>query len=129
MTTDLKRLNAISGTVIDSAVRVHSALGPGLLETAYRACLARELATRGIAVQQEVPLPITYAGQTLEVGYRLDLLVEDLVVVEIKAVESLAPVHRAQLLSYLKLSKRPLGLLLNFNVVLLRDGIVRMRNG
>lgn len=129
MTTDLKRLNAISGTVIDSAVRVHSALGPGLLETAYRACLARELAIRGIAVQQEVPLPITYAGQTLEVGYRLDLLVEDLVVVEIKAVESLAPVHRAQLLSYLKLSKRPLGLLLNFNVVLLRDGIVRMRNG
>ncbi len=110
-------------------MKVHTALGQGLLDNAYRACLAHELATRGSAVKQEVPLPITYAGQTLEVGYRLDLFVEDLIVVEIKAVESIAPVHRAQLLSHLKLSKRPLGLLLNFNVVLLRDGIVRMRNG
>ncbi|MGC8550376.1 MAG: GxxExxY protein [Acidobacteriaceae bacterium] len=129
MTSDPKKLNAISGTVIDSAVKVHTALGPGLLENAYRACLAHELATRGLAVKQEVPLPITYAGRRLEIGYRLDLLAEDLIVVEIKAVETIAPVHRAQLLSYRKLSKRPLGLLLNFNVVLLRDGIVRMRNG
>lgn len=127
--SDLKKLNAISGAVIDSAVAVHTALGPGLLESAYRACLAHELTTRAIAVRQEVPLPIHYSGHTLEIGYRIDLLVEDLVVVEIKAVDAIAPVHRAQLLSYLKLSKRPLGLLLNFHVVLLRDGIVRMRNG
>ena len=127
--TDWRRLNTISGQIVDSALRVHSTLGPGLLESAYRACLAYELRTRNLAASEEVPLPVVYQTQRLEVGYRIDILVEDLVVVEVKSVGAIAPIHKAQLLSYLKLSGRPLGLLLNFNVVLMKEGIVRMRNG
>jgi GxxExxY protein len=108
---------------------VHCALGPGLLESAYQACLAFELRKRGLEVSPEVPLPLVYEGHKLEIGYRIDLLVEGQVVVEVKAVDAIAPIHRAQLLSYLILSKRPLGLLLDFNVALMKDGIVRMRNG
>ncbi len=126
---DWRRINAISGQIVDSALRVHSALGPGLLESAYRACLAYELRTREMTVFEEVPLPVMYESQRLEIGYRIDLLVENLVVVEVKSVAEIAPIHKAQLLSYLKLSGRPLGLLLNFNVVLMKNGIVRMRNG
>lgn len=126
---DWRRINNISGQIVDSAGRVHSALGPGLLESAYRACLAYELRNRNLAVLEEVPLPVVYGSQRLEVGYRIDILVEDLIVVEIKSVAEIAPIHKAQLLSYLKLSGRPLGLLLNFNVVLMKNGIVRMRNG
>lgn len=126
---DWRHINSISGRIVDSAVRVHSALGPGLLESAYRACLAYELRTRGMVVAEEVGLPVVYDSQRLEIGYRIDILVDDLVVVEIKSVAEIAPIHKAQLLSYLKLSGRPLGLLLNFNVVLMKNGIVRMRNG
>lgn len=121
-------LNIISRQIIDAAMTVHSALGPGLLESAYQACLAFELQDRDIAIRSQVPLPLVYQGRKLEIGYRIDLLVFEQVVVEIKAVEAIAPVHKAQLLSYLKLSDRRLGLLLNFNVVHMRDGITRMVN-
>ncbi len=107
---------------------VHTVLGPGLLESTYEACLAFELQNRGVSVRTQVPLPVVYQGQKLEIGYRIDLLIAESVIVEVKAVEAIAPVHRAQLLSYLKLSDRRLGLLLNFNVVHMRDGIIRMVN-
>ncbi|HKO17994.1 MAG TPA: GxxExxY protein [Acidobacteriaceae bacterium] len=123
------RLNRISGIIVDSAIAVHSALGPGLLESAYEACLGYELRKRGLCVESQVPLPVIYETVKLEVGYRIDLLVENSVVVELKACEAIAPVHRIQLLSYLKLSNRPLGLLLNFHVAMMKDGIVRMKNG
>jgi GxxExxY protein len=126
---DWERINAISGRIVDASLRVHSALGPGLLESAYRACLAYEIRKQGFHAEVEVGLPLVYDLQRLEVGYRIDILVENLVVLEIKSVEAIAPIHKAQLLSYLKLSGRPLGLLLNFNVVLMKNGIVRMRNG
>ncbi|MDB5814249.1 MAG: hypothetical protein JWN23_1366 [Rhodocyclales bacterium] len=115
--------------VVDSAMKVHSALGPGLLESAYRACLAHELTLRGLAVSQEKPLPILYEGVEISVGYRIDLLVEENVVVELKAVERLMPIHMAQLLSYLKLSGCKLGFIINFNVPHLKDGIKRVVNG
>lgn len=108
---------------------VHSALGPGLLESTYKACLAYELRKRGLGVLEEVALPVVYDAQRLEIGYRIDLLVQDSVVVEVKSVEAIAPIHKAQLLSYLKLSTKPLGLLLNFNIILMKRDIVRMRNG
>ena len=107
---------------------VHTVLGLRLLESTYEACLAFELQNRGVSVRTQVPLPVVYQGQKLEIGYRIDLLIAESVIVEVKAVEAIAPVHRAQLLSYLKLSDRRLGLLLNFNVVHMRDGIIRMVN-
>jgi GxxExxY protein len=122
-------LNRISGMIVDAAIAVHSALGPGLLESAYEACLVYELRKRGLVVDAQVPLPVVYESVQLEVGYRIDLLVENVIVVELKACESIAPVHRVQLLSYLRLSHKPLGLLLNFHVAMMKDGIVRMRNG
>jgi GxxExxY protein len=125
----LVRLNQISGEVVDAAIAVHSALGPGLLESAYEACLVYELRKRGLKVEAQVPLPVIYESVHLELGYRIDLLVENVIVLELKACESIAPVHRVQLLSYLRLSGSPLGLLLNFHVALMKDGIVRMRNG
>jgi len=109
-------------------MRIHTALGPGLLESAYRACLCRELQLKDLRYQSEVPLPITYLGQTTEVGFRIDLIVEEVVIVEIKAVSQLAPVHASQLLSYLRLSGLTVGLLLNFHVRHLRHGITRMVN-
>ena len=121
--------NEISGQIVDAAIRVHSALGPGLLESAYQACLAFELTSRGLHVETEVGLPVVYRDVRLEVGYRIDLLVESTVIVEIKAVETLLPIHEAQLLSYLKLADKRLGLLINFNVQRLKDGIKRMANG
>ena len=120
--------NAVSGQIVDSAMRVHSRLGPGLLESAYEACLAYELCKRGIAVARQVVLPIEYDGLRLDAGYRIDLLVANVIVVELKAVEAISPVQRAQLLSYLRLSRRRVGLLLNFNVRHLRDGIERFVN-
>lgn len=105
------------------------ALGPGLLESAYEACLLYELRKRGLTVASQVPLPVVYESVHLEVGYRIDLLGENTIVVELKACESIAPVHRVQLLSYLKLSNKPLGLLFNFHVALMKDGIIRMKNG
>lgn len=122
-------LNALSNQVLDAAYTVHSALGAGLLEAAYKACFAFELRSRGLFVEIEVPVPVVYKGEKLaEVGYRIDLLVERELVIEIKAVEAIAPVHQAQLVSYLKLSGRRLGLLINFNVPMLREGIYRRVN-
>lgn len=108
---------------------VHTALGPGLLESAYVACLAYELRSRGRTVLTEMPLPVLYRGVRIDVGYRLDLLVEDTVVVETKAVTKLQPIHDAQLLSYLRLSGHRVGLLINFHVRFLKDGIRRIVNG
>ena len=121
--------NEVSRLVLDAAMTVHTALGPGLLESTYQACLAQELRNRGMTVRSEVPVPVVYEGIKLEVGYRIDLLIEDLVVLEIKSVEAIAPIHEAQLLSYLKLSGQSLGLLLNFNVVHMKDGIRRFVMG
>jgi len=110
-------------------MKVHSSLGPGLLESAYQACLAHELRSRGIEVAAQVAVPVVYQGQKLEVGYRIDLLVENRVVVEVKSVEAVHPIHEAQLLSYMRLSGLNVGLLINFNVLHLRDGIRRMVDG
>lgn len=120
------RLNEITEKIIGAAIAVHKTLGPGLLESAYEACLAYELVQRGLKVEQQKPLPLRYREVQLDCGYRLDLLVEDVVIVEIKTVDALAPIHQAQLLSYLKLSGCKLGLLINFNVELLRQGIRRV---
>jgi GxxExxY protein len=117
--------NEISHGVITAAMRVHSELGPGLLESAYNACLQFELNNAGFASAAQVGLPVVYRGSRLDLGYRMDLIVEDLVVVEIKSVDALAPVHQAQILSYLKLSGKSLGLLIDFNVAHLKDGIKR----
>jgi len=121
--------NLVGEKILGSALKVHRALGPGLLESAYEACLAHELAKSGLQPQRQVPMPVRYDGIELELGYRLDLLVAGLVVVEIKAVERVTDVHRAQLISYLKLGGYRLGYLLNFNVKMLKDGISRMANG
>ena len=117
--------NEISGAIVDAAMKVHSALGPGLLESDYAVCLRHELIKRGLKVTSEVPVPVVYDGISLEAGYKLDLLVEDTVVVELKAVEALAPIHQAQIISYLKLAKKPIGLLINFHSLHLKDGIKR----
>ena len=121
--------NEIGAAIIASAMRVHSALGPGLLESAYETCLAHELEKQGLPVQRQVLMPVRYEGLVVDNGYRIDLLVGDRVVVELKALEAVHPVHRAQLLSYLRLGRYKLGYLLNFNVSRMRDGIVRLVNG
>lgn len=123
------RINEITGVIVNSAMKVHSVLGPGLLESAYQACLAHELRSRGLEVAMQVPLPVVYEGRKLEVGYRIDVLVEYRVVVEVKSVEALHPIFEAQLLSYMRLSGLKVGLLINFNVLHLRDGIKRMVDG
>jgi GxxExxY protein len=130
-TLPAQRLTAqqVSHAAISAAMPVHSELGPGLLESAYTACLRYELAQAGFPSVSQLGLPVVHRGVKLELGYRIDLLVEDLVVVEIKSVDAVAPVHQAQLLSYLKLSGKSLGLLINFNVVHLKDGIKRFVNG
>ncbi|PWH14990.1 MAG: GxxExxY protein [Anaerolineae bacterium] len=122
---DLQSLNLITEKIIGAAIEVHRVLGPGLLESAYEACLIYELTRRGLKVEQQKPLPVVYKDVRLDIGYRLDLLVEDSVIVELKAVEQLLPIHEAQLISYLKLSGYRLGLLINFNVLILKDGIRR----
>ena len=121
-----KDLNSITEAIIGAAMAVHKALGPGLLESAYEACLAFELAERELALEQQKAMPVTYRGVKLDCGYRLDLLVEGQVIVELKAVDKLQPIHEAQLLSYLKLSGCQVGLLINFNVKILRYGIRRL---
>lgn len=118
--------DSLTGEIIGAAIAVHKALGPGLLESAYQACLRHELSHRGIVVESEVAVPIEYRGLQIECGYRIDLLVGDAVIVEVKSVERLLPVHEAQLLTYLRLAKKSRGLLLNFNSPYLRDGIKRM---
>jgi len=122
-------VNQITHTVIAAAMKVHSVLGPGLLESAYQACLAHELQSRGLAVTTQVPLPVVYQGQKLEVGYRIDVVVEGRVVIEVKAVDAIHPIHQAQLLSYMRLSGISVGLLINFNVLHLKDGIKCMVDG
>jgi len=124
----MAEVNAIAETICGSAIRVHQALGPGLLESAYEACLAFEIAQAGLRVEQQKPLPVVYREAHLDCGYRLDLLVDDRVVVELKSVDQVAPIHKTQLLSYLKLSKCQVGLLININVRVLKDGIHRLVN-
>jgi len=124
-----KRENQISAIILDAAIAVHTALGPGLLESSYLACLVYELVARGLKVQTQVPLPISYRGVLIDAAYRIDLLVDDLVIIELKAVERLMPIHEAQLLSYLKLSGKRLGLLINFHVLRVKDGYKRIVNG
>jgi len=126
--TEKDRLDRITKTIIGAAIEVHRALGPGLLESAYEACLAFELVERGLMVEQQKPLPVIYRGIKLDCAYRLNLLVEGEVIVEVKAVDRLAPIHQAQMLSYLKLSGCKVGLLINFNVKVLKDGIIRVVN-
>jgi GxxExxY protein len=121
--------NELSKIILDAAFRVHSALGPGLLESAYEACLTYELRNEGLEVLTQVPLPLVYREVRLDIGYRLDMVVEDLVIVEIKAIDSLTAIHQAQVISYLKLSGKKLGILINFNTLHLRDGIKRVVHG
>ena len=121
-------LNEISGKIVDAAVNVHINLGTGLFEEVYKQCLLIELRGRGLDSQAEVQMPVFYNGQRIDLGYRLDLLVESEVIVELKAVSQIAPIHKAQLLTYLKLAKKKLGLLINFNVPTLPEGIVRLIN-
>ena len=125
---DKDPLNNVTSGIIGAAIDVHRALGPELLESAYEACLAYELIQREMKVEQQKPLPLIYRDVQLDCGYRIDLLVDDAVTLEIKSADSLAPIHQAQLLSYLKLSGCEVGLLINFNVKLLKQGIVRMVN-
>ena len=110
-------------------MKVHSALGPGLLESAYHACLLHELRKQGLTVASQVGLPVVYDGEKIDLGYRIDLIVNDHVIVEVKCVDAINPVHQAQILSYMRLSGRQVGLLINFHVVHLRDGIRRMVDG
>ena len=123
-----RNLEDIFRKTLDAAFKVHSALGPGLLESAYEACMAHELARSGLDARRQVTLPIIHDGRRIDAGYRIDLLVENVLVVELKAVDRLLPIHQAQLLSYLRLADRPLGLLINFNTLHLKDGIKRMVN-
>ena len=126
---DRATVDRIAEQIIGASIDVHRTLGPGLLESAYEACLAYELQDRGLKVETQVALPVKYREVRLDCGYRLDLLVERLVIVELKAVAEISPLHQAQLLSYLRLADLPLGLLINFNVRVLRDGIRRLANG
>ena len=121
-------INEVTGQILDAAIKVHQRLGPRLLESAYETCLICELRKRGLNVSAQVPLPIIYEEIRLEAGYRLDLVVGDSVIVEIKSVEAILPIHKAQLLSYLKLSGYKVGLLVNFNVELLKQGVTRLVN-
>ncbi len=118
-------INEITGHIVDAAIKVHRSLGPGLLESAYEACLAYELRQRGFDVSTQAPLPISYQSVRLDAGYRLDLFVNSRVIVELKSVQEIIPVYEVQLLTYLKLSGTKIGLLINFNVVRLKDGIRR----
>ena len=121
--------NAIAHDVVDAAYRLHTELGPGLLESVYEVVLASELRKRGYQVLREHPIPIVYDGLQFEVGFRADLVIENKVIVEIKSVADLSPVHKKQLLTYLRLSNMKLGLLINFNETLIKDGISRVVNG
>jgi len=124
-------MNSIDNTaaaIVDSAFKVHTKLGPGLLESAYEACLAHELKKRGMKVDRQIPQPVHYDDITIDVGYRIDLLVNDSVIIELKAVEQVLPIHNAQLMTYLRLSGQTLGFLINFNTVLIKNGIKRVAN-
>jgi iron complex transport system substrate-binding protein len=121
-------VEALAAASVDAALAVHRELGPGLLESAYEACLAHELESRGIRVQRQLPVPLDYRGVRIEVGFRADLLLDTRLLLELKAAEAVSPLHRAQVITYLKLLKLPLGLLINFNSLLLKDGLERILN-
>ena len=119
-------IERLARTVVDAGLKVHRTLGPGLLESAYEHCLARELQIRGLAVRRQVALPIVYEGAKLESGYRLDLVINDALIIEVKAVEALTRLHEAQVLTYLRLSGHRIGFLMNFNVTLFKQGVRRL---
>ena len=119
-------INDLTGQIIGAAIEVHKALGPGLLESVYEECFSHELGLRRIQYERQYPIPVKYKGVQLDCGYRIDLLIENLVILELKSLDSLEPVHEAQVLTYLKLTGRKIGLLINFNVPVLRDGIKRL---
>ena len=119
-------INYFTGEIIGAAIEIHKALGPGLLESAYEECLCHEFALRQLHFKRQQAIPLEYKGAKLDCGYRIDLLIEDLVILELKSVERLLPIHEAQLLTYLKLTDFNVGLLINFNVPVLRDGIKRL---
>jgi GxxExxY protein len=121
--------NEISKHIVDAAYKIHTALGPGLFESVYETVMAQELSNRGLKVVRQQPIPVVWENVHLEAGFRADLIVEDKVIIEIKSVETLAPVHRKQLLTYLRLTGRKLGLLINFDTELIKDGIARVVNG
>lgn len=121
--------NSLSGMVIGAAIEVHKALGPGLLESAYEKCLCRELELRGVQFECQVPLPVRYKGEYLDCGYIQDIVIDRTVIVELKALDQVLPIHKSQLLTYLKLSDKWLGLLINFNVPILINGVERIVNG
>jgi GxxExxY protein len=118
----------LTHAIIGAAIEVHKELGPGLMESAYEECLCYELSQIGLAFQRQLPLPVQYKKVKLDCAYRLDIVVEDTVILELKSVEELLPIHEAQLMTYLKLSKKPVGFLVNFNVPLLKDGLIRRVN-
>ncbi len=122
---DIERMATLA---VDSAFSVHKELGPGLLETAYEGCFAHELDLRGVKYQRQLPVPLNYKGKVIEVGFRADVVLEQRFLIELKAVEQLAPIHQAQVITYLKLLRFPLGLLINFNTILIKDGIHRVLN-
>ena len=124
----MTNLNQLSSKIIGAAIEVHKTLGPGLLESAYEQCLCHELSIQDLLFEKQKPLSIDYKGKKLDCGYRLDIVVEKAVIIELKSCEKIEPIHKAQLLTYLKLSGLNLGLILNFNVSLMRDGIVRIVN-
>ena len=126
--TETQSLNLITEQIIGCAIEVHRALGPGLLESAYEECVCYELSQKSLSFKRQVPLPIVYKNVKLDCSYRMDIVVADLVIVEIKAVEHLLPVHEAQIISYLKLANKPIGLLMNFHVSVLKNGLRRLRN-
>jgi GxxExxY protein len=121
-------MDKIAAQIVDSAFKIHQELGPGLLESAYETCLEHELKRRGFQVERQKTQPIHYDGLVIDAGYRLDLLVNDSIIIELKAVEQLAPIHQAQLMTYLRLSSKSLGFLINFNVPLIKNGIRRVAN-
>jgi GxxExxY protein len=121
-------INKLSSEIIGAAIEVHKSLGPGLLESAYEECITHELGLRGLSVKRQVLVPVVYKGKKLDCGYRLDVIVENTIILELKSCEMIEPIHKAQLLTYLRLSGFNLGLLLNFNVPVMKDGIVRVVN-
>ena len=121
-------INQLSSKIIVAAIQVHKALGPGLLESAYEECISHELSSQGLSIERQKPLAINYKGIKLDCGYRLDIVVENTIILELKSCEKIEPIHKAQLLTYLKLSGLNLGLILNYNVPVMRDGIVRLVN-
>jgi GxxExxY protein len=126
---EAEQLNDLSYRIIGAGIEVHRALGPGLLESTYRTCMVYELRERRMNVVSEQAIPIRYKSLMLDGGYRVDLIVDDTVIIELKSVETVLPVHHAQVLSYLRHMKKPLGLLMNFNVAVLADGVERITNG